>query len=151
MVSTVTHPFRLLPPRGRERLLALGRPVRFPAGTRIFREGRHADRFWVIRSGTVTLDLHVAGRRPAHIETLHPGDLLGWSWMVPPYTWRLGAQAAGDVSALEFDAAAVRGVCDDDPELGRALAVQVAEIIGRRLQRTRTRLLDLYAPYGSGP
>ncbi|PJE95316.1 hypothetical protein CUT44_23780 [Streptomyces carminius] len=151
MISAPTNLLSALPPEGRERLLELAREVAFPAGTRIFEEGRRADRFWVIRTGTVTLDLHVPGRRAAAVETLHPGDLLGWSWLFPPRTWHLGAETLSPVRAVEFDAARVRELCEADPVLGRAVFLRVAEIVGHRLQSARTRLLDLYGPYGSGP
>lgn len=139
-----------LPSESRERLLALAREVTFPAGTRIFSQGSHADRFWIIQSGSVHLDIHVPGRKAAVIDHLRPGDLLGWSWMFPPRTWQLGAQAAGDVRALEFDAAVVDALCDADPALGQSLARRVVETVGHRLRATRIRLLDLYGPYGSG-
>ena len=150
-MTTTTTLLAVLPPEGRERLLELAREVSFPAGTRIFEEGRRADRFWIIRTGSVTLDLHVPGRRAAAVETLGPGDLLGWSWLFPPYSWHLGAEALSPVRAVEFDATVVRALCEADPVLGRALSRRVAEIIGHRLQAARTRLLDLYGPQGSGP
>ncbi|MFF3561224.1 Crp/Fnr family transcriptional regulator [Streptomyces sp. NPDC002574] len=139
-----------LPAHARDRLTELGREVSFPAGTRVFEEGHRADRFWVIRSGSVALDLHVPGRRAAQVETLGPGDLLGCSWLFAPYCWHLGAQTRTPVTAEEYDAAAVRALCEADPVLGYAIARRVAEIVTHRLQGTRTRLLDLYGPQGSG-
>ncbi|MDB1087307.1 cyclic nucleotide-binding domain-containing protein [Streptomyces sp. ACA25] len=150
MITTTTSLLGELPPEGRERLMATARDVSFPAGTRIFEEGHRADRFWIIRTGSVTLDLHVPGRRAAAVETLGPGDLLGWSWLFPPFSWHLGAEALSPVRAVEFDARVVRELCDTDPVLGRAVARRVAEIVAHRLQSARTRLLDLYGPYGSG-
>jgi CRP-like cAMP-binding protein len=140
-----------LPPEGRDRFMRLARDVRFPGGTRIFEEGRRADRFWIVRSGSVALDLHVPGRQAATVETLGSDDLLGWSWMFPPYVWQLGASATSQVSALEFDADEVRELCEQDAGLGRVLYHQVAWIIARRLHASRTRLLDLYGPQGSAP
>uniref|UniRef100_A0AAU2VEF0 Cyclic nucleotide-binding domain-containing protein n=1 Tax=Streptomyces sp. NBC_00003 TaxID=2903608 RepID=A0AAU2VEF0_9ACTN len=139
-----------LPPEARERLLALSREVTFAAGTRIFSEGGHADRFWVVQSGRVELDVHVPGRKSPVVESLVPGNLVGWSWLFSPYTWQLGATAATEVHALEFDAVAVRALCEEDAVLGQALARGVAEVVGHRLRAARVRLLDLYGPYGSG-
>ncbi|TLQ48670.1 cyclic nucleotide-binding domain-containing protein [Streptomyces marianii] len=129
--------------------MALAREAAFPGATRIFEEGGEADRFWVIRSGTVALDVHVPGRGQAVVETIGRGALLGWSWLCPPRRWHLGAETRGPVRAWEFDAAAVRGLCSERPELGLALVTVVAETIGDRLRATRTRLLDLYGPPGS--
>ncbi|MEV5508205.1 cyclic nucleotide-binding domain-containing protein [Streptomyces orinoci] len=142
--------FAALPEGRREALLAIAREVKYPVGSRIFEEGGRADRFWVVNTGTVALDLHVPGRRAAVIDTVGPGELLGWSWLFPPHHWHLGAQATGEVGAWEFGADSVRALCARDPELDHALLMYVSETIGKRLRSARTRLLDLYGPAGSG-
>ncbi|OLZ55106.1 hypothetical protein AVW11_30030 [Streptomyces amritsarensis] len=136
-------------PEAREALLAHSRQVTFPAGTRIFKERQRAENFWIIECGAVDLDTHVPGRRNAVIDTLGYGDLLGWSWMFRPFTWHLGAVATHDVIALEFDAAAVRDLCSENSDVGRSVSTAVAAVIADRLDATRTRLLDLFAPRGS--
>ncbi|MFF5978922.1 Crp/Fnr family transcriptional regulator [Streptomyces olindensis] len=149
MTSTTTLSMAL-PAEHRDRLMRVAREVSFEAGERLFEEGRRADRFWIIRTGTVHLDLHVPGRRAAVIESLSQGELLGWSWHFTPHLWQLGAEALSPVRAWEFDAEAVRAMCARDPEFGRAIATWVGRVVAHRLQVARTRLLDLYAPYGSG-
>ena len=149
MTSTTTLS-TALPVEHRDRLMGLAREVSFEAGKRLFEEGRKADRFWIIRTGTVLLDLHVPGRRAAVIESLGHGELLGWSWHYAPFVWQLGAEALSPVRAWEFDAKAVRAACTQDPEFGRAIATWVGRVVAHRLQASRIRLLDLYAPYGSG-
>ncbi|MFI5689966.1 cyclic nucleotide-binding domain-containing protein [Streptomyces sp. NPDC051636] len=141
---------RALPAEHRTRLMQLAREVSFPQGIRIFEEGARADRFWIIRTGSVALDMHVPGCRSAVIETLGHNELIGWSWLFAPHTWHLGAEATSPVRAYEFDAATVRSTCQDDPPLGLAVAQWVGDIVAHRLRSARTRLLDLYAPYGSG-
>jgi len=126
------------------------REVSFPEGARLFEEGGRADRFWIIRTGTVELDMRVPGRRPAVIETLRHNELVGWSWLFAPHTYHLGAEATTPVRAYEFDATAVRLMCQEDPALGSAVARWVGDVLAHRLRSARTRLLDLYAPYGSG-
>ncbi|MFI0966299.1 cyclic nucleotide-binding domain-containing protein [Streptomyces sp. NPDC021080] len=148
--STTSTMLRALPAHQQEQLLRLAREVSFPEGTRLFEEGRHADRFWIVRTGTVALDLRVPGRRPAVIEILGHNELVGWSWLFAPHVWHLGAEATSPVRAYEFDAEDVRSLCRDDPELGMAVAQWAGGIVAHRLQSARTRLLDLYAPYGSG-
>ncbi|MFJ6835810.1 Crp/Fnr family transcriptional regulator [Streptomyces sp. NPDC091209] len=147
--TTSTMP-RALPAGHRERLMQVAREVSFPEGTRLFEEGRHADRFWIIRTGAVALDLRVPGRRAAVIEILGHNELVGWSWLFHPHTWHLGAKATSPVRAYEFDAETVRAMCRADPGFGAAVTQWAGEIVAHRLQSTRTRLLDLYAPYGSG-
>ncbi|MFB7506834.1 cyclic nucleotide-binding domain-containing protein [Streptomyces broussonetiae] len=139
-----------LEPVHREQLMGLAREVSFEAGVRLFEEGRRADRFWIVRTGAVALDLHAPGRRAAVIDTLRYGELVGCCWQFPPYLWHLGAEATSPVRAWEFDADAVRALCAEDAGSGRAIAVRVAGVIAQPLRATRERLLDLYAPYGSG-
>ncbi|WP_323187784.1 hypothetical protein [Streptomyces sp. NBC_01264] len=88
------------------------------------------------------------------VDTLGYGELFGWSWMFPPYSWHLGATVSREVRALEFDAAAVRQLCNEDSAVGRSVsvsfAVAVGAVIAARLDSARTRLLDLFALHGSG-
>ncbi|MFE2064304.1 cyclic nucleotide-binding domain-containing protein [Streptomyces sp. NPDC059467] len=151
-MSTASTPtmLRALPGEHRERLMGLAREISFPQGTRLFEEGARADRFWIIRSGRVELDMHVPGRRAAVIENLGHDELVGWSWLFAPYVWHLGAEATTPVRAYEFDAVAVRSMCQDDPALGNAVSQWVGQVLAHRLRASRTRLLDLYAPYGAG-
>ncbi|CAL9340068.1 hypothetical protein SUDANB105_00251 [Streptomyces sp. enrichment culture] len=151
-MTTTTTPRmnRALPTEHRGTLMSVARGVTIPQGARLFEEGGRADRFWIVRTGTVALDLHVPGRRPAVIETLGFGDLVGCSWLYPPHVWQLGAEAATPVRAWEFDAEAVRALCRTEPGMGEAVARWVGLVLAHRLYAARTRLLDLYAPYGSG-
>ena len=82
--------------------------VTFPARHRLFEDGGSATRFWLLQSGHVALDLHVPGQGRMKIDTIGMGELLGWSWLFPPYRWAFGAVAASPVEAFEFDARAVR-------------------------------------------
>ncbi len=77
-----------------ELIAGCGRNVRFGAEQYLFREGEPADTFYVLRHGAVTLEMRVPARRPLVIETLHDGDVVGWSWLVPPYRWAFDARAA---------------------------------------------------------
>ncbi|MCZ1005844.1 cyclic nucleotide-binding domain-containing protein [Streptomyces lydicus] len=142
--------FHGMPPDRRRRLTDIAVEVSLPRATRLFEEGRRADHFWIIRSGQVALDQRVPGRRAAVVETLGRDELLGWSWLFPPYLWHFGAQTVGPVEAVEFDAKVVRALCESDPVLGRAMYRYVAETVADRLHGTRVRLLDLYGPQGSG-
>ncbi|MCY0937190.1 Crp/Fnr family transcriptional regulator [Streptomyces sp. H34-S4] len=130
----------------RGRLMSHAREVNFQEGARIFDEGTRADSFWIVRSGTVTLEIPVPGRRPTPIESLGPGELVGWSWLFAPYVWQLGAEAMTPVRAYEFDATTVRMLMDADPAFGSALGHWVGRVLALRLQQTRTRLMDTYAP-----
>jgi CRP-like cAMP-binding protein len=132
-----------IPPGHRERLSALATPRAFDGGARVFEEGEPADRFWIIRTGTVELDLTGRGGRRVVVESLGAGALLGWSWMVPPRRWHLGAGCSSPVRAFEFDAGQVRQVCEEDPDLDRALCHYVGGVIAHRLRSARIRLLEV--------
>ncbi|MCX4904023.1 Crp/Fnr family transcriptional regulator [Streptomyces sp. NBC_00878] len=144
---SLTH---ALPPEYRDRLLRVGREVEFRQDARLFEEGARADRFWIVRDGTVALDMHVPGHRTPVIETVGKGDLVGWSWLFEPYVWQLGAVAMTPVRAYEFDAVAVRLMCDDNAEFGRAIGRWVGRVLSHRLNAARARLVDLYGASTSG-
>jgi CRP/FNR family transcriptional regulator, cyclic AMP receptor protein len=136
------HPF--LHGISRDQLAVLAeaaRDVKFPARHRLFEDGSNASRFWLIQSGHVLLDLHIPGEGPVVIETIGMGELLGWSWLFPPYRWAFGAVAATPVEAFEFDPAAVREFCAGDPGLGYELNQRVTRVLVNRLQATRIRLI----------
>ncbi|HYN94328.1 MAG TPA: cyclic nucleotide-binding domain-containing protein [Pilimelia sp.] len=147
------HPFLAdLPQHWLQRLSVQAHPVVYQGGRRLFSERRPAERFWLLRSGRVALDLHVAGRGYVVIEWLDAGTVLGWSWLFPPFRWQFGAIAAEQTHAIEFSAAGVRRLVAEDAELGRELTTRCMSVVVDRLQASRTRLLDLYEyPAVTGP
>lgn len=121
-----------------------GTNVRFAEGETLFRAGRPADTFYVIRQGSVALEAFAPARPPITIETIEAGDVLGWSWLFPPYRWHFDAHALSTVRATAFDGACLRGKCDEDPALGYELMSRFAQVLIERLQWTRLRLMDVY-------
>ena len=121
-----------------------GSNVHFDADDVIWREGDPADTFYVIRHGSVVLETFVPARGPVTIETLEPGELLGWSWLFPPYRVQFDARALTAVRATAFDGACLRGKCEADRALGYELMSRFARVVIERLQWTRLRLLDVY-------
>ncbi len=116
-----------------------------------YREGRHmfhldepADRFFLIRSGRVGLEVRGPAGPAMTLQTVDAGEVVGWSWLFPPYRWQFDARALEDVRATAFDGECLRGKCDDDAELGYALMKRFASVVTDRLQATRLQLLDLY-------
>lgn len=118
----------------------------FAEGELIMREGQPADAFYVLRDGVVTIETFVPHLGARTIETLHPGELLGWSWLVEPYRTAFDARALTLTHAIELDGACLRRKLEDDPTLGRDLLRLFAAVVIARLQTTRMRLLDLYGP-----
>ncbi len=139
------HPFfKGLDPRYLELLAGCASNVRFNAGEFIFREGGEANQFYLIRHGKVALEVFVPERGPVTIQTIDAGDVLGWSWLFPPYRWHFDARAVELTRAIAFDGQCLRTKCDEDHDLGYELMKRFARIITERLQATRLQLLDVY-------
>jgi CRP/FNR family cyclic AMP-dependent transcriptional regulator len=118
--------------------------VRFLEGQTLFREGDPANTFLLIRHGSIAIETFVPARGGITIETIEPGEVVGWSWLFPPYRWHFDARALSTVRATAFDGACLRGKCDEDPELGYQLMSRFTQVLMERLQWTRLRLLDVY-------
>lgn len=118
--------------------------VRFDPGQLLFREEEEANQFYVIRHGRVALQIFSPQRGPLTIETIGDGDILGWSWLIPPYHWHFSARAVELTRAIVLDAKCLRTKCEEDYALGYQLLKRFAHIIEQRLQATRLQLLDVY-------
>ena len=112
-------------------------------GVFLAREGEPADQFFVVRAGRVVLEVH-APTGPLLIETVGPGDLVGWSWIFPPYRWVYDVEALERARLVVIDAACLRDKCNADPAFGYRVMKTFAQVVAERLQATRLRLLDLY-------
>lgn len=124
-----------------KQILSSGIQGTFPAGHRIFETGGFAGKFWLIRSGRVALDVQVPGDGRMIIDAAGIGDLVGWSWLFPPYCWTCGAVCVTAVEAFEFDAAAVRARSTADPLFGYELTGRIMRVLAVRLQRARAGLI----------
>ena len=118
--------------------------VHFDQGAVMFREGDEADTFYLVRHGSIALETFVPARGSAVIETIEAGDVVGWSWLFPPYRWHFDGRAVAPVRAIAVDGACLRGKCDDDPGLGYELMRRFSQVMLERLQATRLRLADVY-------
>jgi len=132
------------------RLIAdCGRPLDIDANEYLFHVGAPADTFWLIRSGTIALELHGAGRGALVIETLNAGEVVGWSWLFAPYRLQFDGRATEPSELIAFDAARIRARCDDDHELGYQLMLRFAATMAVALMATRMQLLDVYGNAGA--
>jgi CRP/FNR family transcriptional regulator, cyclic AMP receptor protein len=119
-----------------DKLAETASEVMFPSGHRIFADGDYADKFWLIESGYVALDVLVPGEGEVVIGRVGIGGLVGWSWLLPPYRWAFGAVCATEVRAFQFNAQAVRGLCAADPVLSGELTSRLFHVVAGRLQDT---------------
>jgi len=114
----------------------------FKAGEVVFREGDPANRFYLIEAGKVELESRKQDRPPVPIQSIGPGDVLGWSWLFPPYYWNFEAQAAEPTTAIFFYGTRLREKCEEDRVFGYELMKRMSGAMLHRLQATRKQLLD---------
>jgi CRP-like cAMP-binding protein len=124
------------------KLAADAHRVSLPLHHRLFEDGAPADRFWIVDAGQIALDVLVPGVGRITIEMLGRGDVVGLSWLVPPYQWQFGAVCTQPVRAFEFDARAIRSACAQDSAFGYAVAMRFMRVASHRLQVTRGRLFQ---------
>ena len=143
------HPlFSKLPPEYLQSLEGCAQRQRYAAGDVILKTHTNADAFFVITEGLVSLQVHPASGEPVLIQSLREGDVLGWSWMLPPYLWHFDAVARENTATYRLDASCVRGKCEVDPQFGYQLSQCFSRIMLERLMATRLQLLDVYAHPG---
>jgi CRP/FNR family cyclic AMP-dependent transcriptional regulator len=139
------HPFfEKLDPAHLRLLVSCATNMRFETGAYLFHAGHEANQFFLIREGRVALELAAPGGAPLVIQTLGAGEVLGWSWLIPPYRWMFDAIAVAPTLAVGLDGQCLRGKCEEDHHLGYELLKRFAHIMEQRLQATRLQLLDVY-------
>lgn len=117
---------------------------KWDSGATIFREGDPAEQVYLLREGQVAVELIQPARDAIMLETLDGGDVLGWSWLLPPYHWHFEARAVTPVRALALHGACLRRKCAEDHEFGYILMKRMCEVIARRLAHATMQLLDVY-------
>lgn len=118
--------------------------LRFAAGSHVFREGGSADAMYLLRSGTVSLEVHLPGRGALTVETLTGTDVMGWSALYPPHRWSVDCRVIEPVLAFAVDAACLRDKLAADSAFGYAITRQLLGEVHRRLTRARLQQLDVY-------
>ncbi|MBI1976242.1 MAG: cyclic nucleotide-binding domain-containing protein [Candidatus Omnitrophica bacterium] len=139
------HPFlKGIQPQYLQRLVGCATNVRFDTGQFVFQDDDPANHFYLLREGKVAIEVPVPGRGQVTIQTLGPGEVLGWSWLIPPYRWRFDARALEVTRAIALDGKCLRGKFEKDNGLGYELLKRFAPIIAQRVEATRIQLLDVY-------
>ena len=133
-----------LQPHHLELITGCASNVRFDGGQYLFHEGEEAEKFYILRHGRIAIEIFTPDRGAITIQTLELGDVLWWSWLVPPYQWRFDAKATELVRAIALDGKCLRKKCEEDHDLGYDLLKRFAHVIEQRLEATRLQLLDVY-------
>lgn len=137
------HPFfKDLPQKYIDFILGCTSHVVFKAGEVILKEGTAADKFYLIRSGHVAI--YIGQTQEITIQTIREGDILGWSWLIPPYRYRFSAKALENTRALALDGKCLREKCENNPDWGYELLKRLVNVLTERLEATRLQLIDVY-------
>jgi CRP/FNR family transcriptional regulator, cyclic AMP receptor protein len=127
-----------------DELTGCARNLAFESGALLLVEGERADSLYLVRRGRVSIEVHSPTGHNLVVETVGVGAAVGWSWIVPPYTWQFDARAVERVGVIALDGACLRAKADADSSLGYTLMRRVAGVLLERLHATQLRLLDLY-------
>ncbi|MBI5024217.1 MAG: cyclic nucleotide-binding domain-containing protein [Candidatus Omnitrophica bacterium] len=139
------HPFFKGLPKERLDLLAgCGSNIHFKKGECIFKMGEESNHFYIVRKGRVSLEMDGAQHGPIRVQTIEEGDILGWSWLIPPHKWSFTAFAVEDVNVTALDGQCLRRKCEEDHDLGYELLKRFSAVLAKRLEWTRMQLLDVY-------
>ena len=116
----------------------------FVAGQTIHREGDKADRFFLVRNGLVSIELHVPGRPPVIMDSVKDGEVFGWSWLTPPHIDSYDARAVQLTRVIALDAKCLRKKMIKDKSLGYELLKRFVPVMAHRLSSARLQMLDVY-------
>jgi CRP-like cAMP-binding protein len=141
----IEHPFFAnMKKQHMDLLVGCASNVRFDAGQFILREGEEANHFYLLRQGRAALEIYAPERGSITIQTIGAGEVLGWSWLVPPYKWRFDARAVELTRAIALDGKCLREKCEKDTDLGYELLKRFSQVMVEHLQATRFQLLNVY-------
>src|SRR5450631_2105784 len=117
-------------------------------GQILFLQGEHADKFYVVRSGRISLQMSAIMGPTLEIQAVDEDQVLGWSWLISPYKWNFQTKAEDDSELLQFDGAAILAQCEQDPKLGFELVKKFAGLMSVRLNAARQKMMDEWNPVG---
>jgi CRP/FNR family transcriptional regulator, cyclic AMP receptor protein len=139
------HPFLAgLSPEHMQTLVGCASNVRFAEGATVMQEGQTANKFYLIRSGRIALEMQMTGRKDLRIQTVGPGEILGWSWLISPFRWHFTGVVVLETRGLALDGECLRNKCETDPHFGYEMLKRLSVVMERRLEATRLQLLDLH-------
>ncbi len=136
--------FSELPDDDIEFIAGCAQIAHFAKGKFVMLAGEPCTHFYLVRTGRAVVEVETANRARV-IHSPGPGDLIGWSWVLPPATWRYDVRVIEDISAIAFDAECVRRKCEEDTEFGYHIYRRILELVIERLMATRIQMLDMFA------
>lgn len=144
-----THPFfSELEKQSKKFLSDTAGVVNIEQGDVLFKLGNSADKFYLLKSGEISVQVPALEGPSLEIQKLKAGQLLGWSWLIPPYRWNFQARALEDSELLEFDGSIILAHCEEEPAFGYAVLKLFAGLMSERLDRARQKMMDQWEPAG---
>ena len=126
--------------------------ITFQPGEMIFREGEPANRFYLVRKGQLALEAHAPpNRADTLIQKIGAGDVLGWSWLFPPFVWHFQAKALDHTTVIALDGGHLLVSCEENHDFGYELMKRVAQIVIQRLEATSRKLREVHPPASRPP
>ena len=122
--------------------------LRVKKGDVLFQQGERADKFYLLGNGQVSVQVPALMGPTLEIQILGEDQILGWSWLIPPYRWNFQARALEDSDLLEFDGSAILARCEEDPKFGYELLKRFATLMSERLDAARQKMMDEWNPSG---
>lgn len=126
-------------------ILGCAKNVVIEAGKYLFKENEEANSFYIVRNGKIALEIYSPEKGAIVIQTIGEGEMIGWSWMVPPYHWKFDARAIELTRLIELDGTCLRNKCESDPKLGYEIMKRLANVFEQRINSLRLQFLDLYS------
>ena len=112
-------------------------------GETLFNESEPANRFFLLQQGRIALEAHEPNDGTSVVQLIGPGEVLGWSWLFPPFTWHLRARALEHSKAIVLDGGHLLGTAESDHDFGYDLMKRVSQVVIQRLQATRRQLFEI--------
>lgn len=122
--------------------------LQMKTGDVLFQYGKPADKFYLLRQGQISIQVPALMGPALDIQTLGNDQILGWSWLIPPYRWSFLARALEDSDLIEFDGGAILALCEEDPKFGYELYKRFAALMSERLDAARQKMMDQWNPPG---
>ncbi len=140
--------FKHMPERLIQKLSDTGQVLTFQKGSQLFRQEEPADYFYIVISGRISVEIPSIYGPPLTVQTLKDGNVLGWSWLIPPYRWTFEATSETETEVLRFSGAILRKECEADPELGYQLLKCFASLMSERLHEARIKMIETWSAPG---
>lgn len=125
-----------------KKLASLAKKESYPAGTQLYSNGDAARSLYLLQQGKVALfmDNYIGPGKPpmqVTIDIITKGETMGWSAVVEPFLYTLGARCLEDTKLIALDASKLRKMMDKDCEVGFKIMQSTAKVIATRLTHTR--------------